>query len=45
MRVGLIKQTMKKTKEEGSCFEEALAAFMNTRNKSSYSLNQFSGRG
>ena len=40
MREGLIKQTVKKTNEEGSCFEEALAVFMNTRNKSSYSLNQ-----
>ena len=40
MRVGLIKQTMKKTKEEGSCFKEALAVFIDTWNKSSYSLNQ-----
>ena len=30
--VGLIKQIMKKTEEEGSCFKEALAAFRNTRN-------------
>ena len=37
---GLIKLTMKKTKEEGSYFEEALAVFMDTWNKSSYSLNQ-----
>ena len=30
---------MKKTEEVGSCFEEALAVFRNTRNESGYSLN------
>ena len=31
---------MKKTEEEGRCFEEALAVFRNTRNESGYSPNQ-----
>ena len=35
-----MKAIMKKTKEEGLCFEEALAAFKNTRNKSGFSPNQ-----
>ena len=38
--VGLIKLIMKKTEEEGTCFEEALAVFRNTRNESGYSPNQ-----
>ena len=38
--VGLIKQLMKKTEEEGLCLEEALAVFRNTRNESGYSPNQ-----
>ena len=38
--VGLIKVIMRKTEKEGSDFEEALAVFKNTRNKSSYSPNQ-----
>ena len=32
---------MRKTEEEGTCFEEALAVFRNTRNESGYSPNQF----
>ena len=31
---------MKKTEEQGTCFEEALAVFRNTRNESGYSPNQ-----
>ena len=31
---------MQKTEEEGSCFEESLAVFRNTRNESGYSPNQ-----
>ena len=38
--VGLIKMIMKKTQEEGSDMEEALAVFRNTRNESRYSPNQ-----
>ena len=38
--MGLIKQIMKKMEEEGSCMEEALAVFRNTRNESGYSPNQ-----
>ena len=37
---GLIKTIMEKTEKEGSCFEEALAVFGNTRNESGYSPNQ-----
>ena len=37
--VGLIKQVMKKTEEEGSSFKEALVVFRNTRNESGYSPN------
>ena len=36
----MIKAIMKKTEEDGSDFEEALAVFKNTRNESSYSPNQ-----
>ena len=35
--MGLIKQIMKKTEEEGSDKEDALAVFRNTRNESGYS--------
>ena len=38
--VGLVKKIMKKTEEEGSCMEEAMAVFRNTRNESGYSPNQ-----
>ena len=38
--VGLIKKIMKKTEEEGSCMEEAMSVFRNTRNESGYSPNQ-----
>ena len=38
--VGLVKAIMKRTDEEGSNFEEASAAFKNTRNESSFSPNQ-----
>ena len=38
--VGVIKTVMKKIEEDGTCFEEALAVFRNTRNESSYSPNQ-----
>ena len=38
--MGLIKQIMKKTEEEGSDMEEALAVFRNIRNESGYSPNQ-----
>ena len=31
---------MKKIEEDGTCFEEALAVFRNTRNESSYSPNK-----
>ena len=30
--VGLVKKIMKKTEEEGSCMEEAMSVFRNTRN-------------
>ena len=45
--VGSIKQIMKKTEEEGSCMEEAMSVFRNTRNESGYSPNQllFCGTG
>ena len=39
-RVGLVKKIMKKTEEEGSCAEEAMSVFRNTRNESGYSPNQ-----
>ena len=39
-KIGMIKTIIKKTEEEGLCFEEALAVFRNTRNESSYSPNQ-----
>ena len=38
--LGLIKAIMRKTEEEGSCFEKALAVFRNTRNENGYSPNQ-----
>ena len=38
-RIGLIKQIMKKTEEEGSCFKEALVVFRKKRNESAYSPN------
>ena len=38
--VGLVKAILKKTDEEGSCFEEPFAAFKNARNDSGYSPNQ-----
>ena len=38
--VGLVNAIMKKIKEEGPCFEEALAAFKNIRNESGFSKNQ-----
>ena len=31
---------MKKTEEEGTCAEEAMSVFRNTRNESGYSPNQ-----
>ena len=36
----MLKNIMKKTEEEGSCFKEALATFKNTRNKCGFSSNQ-----
>ena len=38
--IGLIKTIIKKTEEEGLCFEESLAVFRNTSNERGYSLNQ-----
>ena len=38
--VGLVKKIMQKTEEEGSCTEEAMLVFRNTRNDSGYSPNQ-----
>ena len=38
--VGLVKAIMKKTEEEGSCLEEALAAFKNLRNESGCPLEE-----
>ena len=32
--VRLVKKIMKKTEEDGSCMEEAMSVFRNTRNKS-----------
>ena len=36
----MVKQIMQKTEEEGSCMEEAMLVFRNTRNDSGYSPNQ-----
>jgi hypothetical protein len=40
VRVALVKEIMRKIKEERSSFEEPLAVFRNTRNESGYSPNQ-----
>ena len=38
--VGLVKKIMKNAEEEGSCMENAMSVFRNTRNESVYSPNQ-----